>query len=287
MPEAPMPGAQPDLAHAPGVPLTVTLLGTGTSTGVPVIGCACAVCTSADPRDRRLRASAHVVAHAAAGPVHLQIDAGPDLRRQALAHGLAAVDAVLVTHEHFDHVVGLDDLRPFFFANRRAAPVLAPPSAARALRAMFGYIFEDGTYPGVSRLELREVDPTGGAIAVESRGGSGARVAVEPIPAMHGALPIVGWRVGAFAYLTDVSAVPEASVARLAGVDTLVLDGLRPEPHPSHLSFDEAVEVAARIGARETWLTHLTHLVPHADVEARLPDGVRPAYDGLVLNVGG
>ena len=265
------------------VPLTVTLLGTGTSTGVPVLGCTCAVCTSPDPRDRRLRTSAHVVAQTDAGPVRLQIDAGPDFRRQALRAGLTDVDAVLVTHEHFDHVTGLDDLRPVFFRNRTPAPVLADARTGAFLRQMFGYIFEDGTYPGVSRLALQEVETE--PVRVASRSLPGASVEGVPVPVMHGALPILGWRVGRFAYLTDTSAIPDASLALLDGVDTLVLDGLRPEPHPTHFTFAEAAEAAARIGARQTWLTHLTHLVAHADVEAMLPEGVRPAYDGLVLDV--
>lgn len=266
--------------------VAATLLGTGTSTGVPLLGCDCAVCTSDDPRDARLRTSAHVVAHTEAGPVHLQIDAGPDFRQQALRAGLATSDALLVTHEHFDHVTGLDDLRPFFFRNPAPMPVHAGTRTAATLEQMFAYIFRDGTYPGVSRLVLQpvgaEADPT--PFTVVSRSGSGAAVAVVPIPAFHGDLPILGFRVGPFAYLTDVSRVPEASRVLLAGVDTLVLDGLRPHPHPTHFSFAEAVEEAARIGARDTVLTHVSHNARHADVA--LPDGVRLGYDGLVLEAG-
>ena len=261
-----------------------TLLGTGTSVGVPVIGCGCAVCTSADPRDARTRTSAHVVAHTEAGPVHLQIDAGPDFRRQALDHGVEHVDAVLVTHEHFDHVVGLDDLRPFFFRDRSPVPVLAPPRTADALGEMFRYIFRDGTYPGVSRLELHAAE---GPAIVASRTAPEATVEVVPVPAMHGDLPIVGWRVGPLAYLTDVSALPDESVALVRGVDVLVLDGLRPKPHPTHLSFGEAAALAARVGARETWLVHLTHNVLHRDADAMLPAGVRVGYDGLAIDAEG
>ena len=260
-----------------------TLLGTGTSVGVPIIGCDCAVCTSADPRDTRLRTSAHVVAHTEAGPVHLQIDAGPDFRRQALAHNIRDVDALLVTHAHFDHVMGLDDLRPFFFRDRTPIPVLTGADTAEALETMFSYIFRDGTYPGVSRLALQPVDsPTRAA----SRSNPAAHVDIVPVPVMHGEAPILGWRIGDFAYLTDVSRVPEASFALLEGVEVLVLDGLRPEPHPTHLSFGEAVEVARRIGARETWLVHMTHNVLHADADASLPDGIRLGFDGLRLHAG-
>ena len=265
----------------PAPALTVTLLGTGTSTGVPVLGCGCAVCSSDDPRDARLRTSAHVVAHAPEGDVHLQIDAGPDFRAQALRHRITEVDALLVTHGHFDHVVGLDDLRPLFFSNRAPIPVYAQPSTAETLYGMFRYVF-DRAYPGASLLDLHPVE---GPFAVASRSHAGARVEVVPIPAPHGATAVLGFRIGRLGYLTDVSAVPPEALAALDGVNALVLDGLRPEPHPTHLSFDEAAAVAAEVGARETWLVHVTHSVRHAD--ATLPDGVRLAYDGLVLEVAG
>ena len=264
-------------------PLTVTLLGTGTSTGVPVLGCDCAVCTSDDPRDQRLRTSAHVVAHTEAGDVHLQIDAGPDFRRQALRDSVTEVDALLVTHEHFDHVAGLDDLRPLFFRNRAPIPVYARAGTADALHAMFRYVF-DRTYPGASLLDLHRVD---GPFVVTSRSAPEAAVEVVPIVAPHGPSEVLGFRLGAFAYLTDVSAVSDDVADRLGGVETLVLDGLRPDPHPTHLSFDEAAEAAARIGARETWLIHVTHAVRHTEAERGLPEGVRLGYDGLVLTVPG
>ncbi len=273
------------MSTAAGPRLSVTLLGTGTSTGVPVIGCRCRVCTSADPRDTRTRCAAHVVAHDDAGPVHLQLDAGPDFRQQALAADLAAVDAVLVTHAHFDHVMGLDDLRPFFFNNPRPIPVFADPGAAETLRGMFAYVFRDGSYPGVSKLALREVG--GEPFIVESREPDGARVEVIPVPAFHGRLPVLGYRVGRFAYVTDVSRIPEASFALLGGLDTLVVDGLRREPHETHFSLDEAAAAARRVGARQAYLLHMTHTVLHAEEDARLPDGVNLAYDGLTFEVGG
>ena len=158
--------------------VTATLLGTGTSTGVPIVGCGCAVCTSDDPRDARLRTSAHLVAHTEAGPVHVQIDTGPDFRQQALRYGVSAVDALIVTHHHFDHVVGLDDLRPFFFVNRRPVPVHATPVSGAVLRGMFGYVF-DRTYPGSSLLDLYETDGVT-PFVVESRSGSGAAPGLRP-----------------------------------------------------------------------------------------------------------
>ena len=261
--------------------VTATLLGTGTSTGVPILGCRCRVCTSDDPRDARLRTSAHVVADTAAGPVHIQIDTGPDFRQQALRSGVTAVDALVVTHHHFDHVVGLDDLRPLFFVNRRPIPVVATAESAAVLRGMFGYVF-DRTYPGASLLDLPETDGAA-PFVVESRSGSGAAVEVTPVSGRHGRIGVTGVRIGPFAYLTDVNAVPDATVEALRGVGALVLDGLRPEPHPTHLSFGEATRVAQRVGARETWLVHMTHAVTHAEGDALLPPGVRLGYDGLVI----
>ncbi|HEX8298911.1 MAG TPA: MBL fold metallo-hydrolase [Rubricoccaceae bacterium] len=261
--------------------VTATLLGTGTSTGVPIIGCRCTVCTSEDPRDARTRTSAHVVAHTAAGDVHLQIDAGPDFRVQALREGITAVDALVVTHHHFDHVVGLDDLRPFFFDNRTPAPVWALPASGVVLREMFGYVF-DRAYPGSSLLDLHETDGRT-PFVVQSRDGSGAAVRVTPVVGRHGRIDVMGIRIGGFAYLTDVKTVPDETIDALHGVDVLVLDGLRPESHPTHLSFAEAAEVAARVGAAETWFVHMTHAVTHAEGDALLPPGVRLAYDGLVL----
>ncbi len=261
--------------------VTATLLGTGTSTGVPIIGCRCAVCTSGDPRDARTRTSAHVVAHTAAGDVHIQIDAGPDFRVQALRAGIEAVDALVVTHHHFDHVVGLDDLRPFFYVNKTPAPVWALPASGVVLQEMFGYIF-DRAYPGSSVLDLHASDGRT-PFVVRSRTSPDAAVTVTPVLGHHGRVDVMGVRIGAFAYLTDVKAVPDATVEALQGVTTLVLDGLRPESHPTHLSFEEAAAVAARVGAAETWFVHMTHAVTHAEGDALLPPGVRLAYDGLVL----
>ena len=252
--------------------VTGTLLGTGTSTGVPVIGCSCRVCTSEDPRDRRLRCSCIVEAEG----VRLLIDAGPDFRRQALDFDVPDVDAVLITHHHFDHVVGLDDLRPFLFGGRPRIPIYAMPSSANVLASMFSYIFRDGSYPGVPRLELKEIR---GPFSVKARE-SDADVRVRPIPAVHGSLDILGFRIGGFAYLTDVSDIPEASLELLGDLDVLVLDALRERPHPMHLTLDDAQAYARRIGARRTLFTHMTHDILHAEVEARLPDGMELGFDG-------
>ena len=255
-------------------PVRVTLLGTGTSTGIPVIGCACRVCRSPDARDARTRCACYVEA----GGVHLVIDTGPDLRRQALREGIARVDAVLFTHHHFDHIAGLDDLRPFLFDNRTPIPCYARPNTADVLRDMFRYIFDDGSYPGVPQLDLR---PVGGPFRVRSRYDAARSALVEPVDVFHGDLPLYGYRIGRFAYLTDTSRIPEASFARLHDLDVLVLDALRHKPHETHFTIEEAVEVARRIGARQTYFVHMTHSVLHAEEDACLPAGINLGYDGL------
>ncbi len=270
----------------PAPALRVTLLGTGTSTGVPVIGCRCRVCTSDDPRDTRTRCAAHVEIQTPAGPLHFVIDTGPDFRQQALRHAIPRVDAVLFTHHHFDHVVGIDDLRPYFFDNRAPIPCYADAGTAATLRQMFQYIF-DRTYPGASLLELHEVE---GPFTVRGRYEPAAAVEVVPLRAFHGALPVLGYRIGRFAYLTDVSRVPEETLAQLDGLDVLVLDALRRTPHPTHFSIGEAVAVAERVGARQTYFTHMTHNVLHAEEDALLEREAGPTvalgYDGLTFEAG-
>lgn len=258
--------------------MRITLLGTGTSTGIPVIGCSCRVCRSPDPRDNRTRCACLVESDG----VHVVIDVGPDFRRQALREELTRVDAVLLTHNHFDHVVGLDDLRPFFFDNPTPIPCYAREDTAAIVRRMFDYIFADGSYPGVPKLELHEID---GPFDVHSRYETGRALHVVPVEAYHGRLPLYGYRIGDFAYLTDVSLIPESSFALLEGLDALVLDALRHEPHRSHFTIDEAIEAAHRIGARETYFIHMTHSILHAEEEAYLPPGMHLAYDGLTLEL--
>jgi phosphoribosyl 1,2-cyclic phosphate phosphodiesterase len=258
----------------------ITLLGTGTSTGIPIIGCDCEVCTSVDPRDRRTRCSALVQSDG----LSILIDAGPDFRAQALRERIGGLDAVLFTHHHFDHVVGLDDLRPFLFRNRRAIPCFADATTAPVLRRSFSYIFDDGSYPGVPNLTLNEF---AGPFSVQSRAGDSASVKVTPVPLLHGDLPVTGYRIGNLAYLTDVSTIPQASFDLLSGVDVLVIDALRRRPHPTHFSVDEALEAATRIGARETRLIHLTHSMLHAREDALMPTGVRLGYDGERLTARG
>lgn len=260
--------------------LRATLLGTGTSTGIPIPGCDCEVCRSSDPRDKRLRCACYI----RTGDLGLLIDTGPDLRQQCLTYDIRRLDAVLYTHEHFDHVAGLDDLRPFLIWNRTPLPCYASKHTCSELRRRYDYIFVDGSYPGVPRLDLREAE---GAFEATSRYENGGSVRVEMVPAFHGDLPITGYRIGAFAYMTDVSALPEVAFEMLEGLEVLVLSALRRTPHPTHFSFEEAVDAARRIGAQNTYFIHMTHSVLHARDEPALPDGIGLGYDGMVLEVGG
>lgn len=270
-PKTPMPSSSPRMR--------VTLLGTGTSTGVPIIGCACRVCRSTDARDHRTRCACHVDL----GGLSVIIDTGPDFRRQALRETITRVDAVLFTHHHFDHIVGMDDLRPYFFENRRPIPCYARPTTAAVLRRMFPYIFDrDGSYASAPKLDLCAVEAP---FEVASRYEPRPPVRVTPIEVVHGDMPLYGYRLGRFAYLTDTNHIPEASYAHLDGLDVLVLDALRHEPHPTHFTIDEAVAAARRIAARQTYLIHMTHSILHAEEDARLPDGIALGYDGLSFNV--
>ena len=263
--------------------MNVTLLGTGTSTGIPVIGCECRVCLSEDPRDKRMRCACYIEV---AG-LHILIDAGPDFRTQALRANLKKMDAVLLTHHHFDHVVGLDDLRPYFFNNRAPIPCFAHSETADTLRKMFWYIFEDGSYPGVSKLELHEVD---GPFEVRSRYDAcpphgTSTVPVIPVHAFHGKLPVLGYRIGNFAYLTDTSNIPAESMALLQGLDVLVLDALRHEPHRTHFTISRAIKVARELNPRQTYFIHMAHSLLHEEEDATLPERMALGYDGLTFSV--
>lgn len=257
--------------------MRLTFLGTGTSFGVPQVGCQCRTCTSPDPRDRRNRASALVET---AGRL-LLIDTGPELRLQLIGAGVERVDAVLYTHAHADHVHGIDDLRALSLRlGGTGLPVYGPAATLGELRQRFGYIF-DGVpaRPGTSKpeLALRPLEP-GVEVAI-------AGVAVRPIELPHGDQTVFGYRFGRLAYVTDVKAVPPAARALLQDLDVLVLNALLSRPHPLHLSVPEAIAVARDVGARRTWLTHLSHEVPHAELAAGLPEGIAPAYDGLVVDI--
>ena len=255
--------------------LELTFLGTGTSNGIPVIGCDCAVCRSADPRDRRSRSSAAIRDNER---VYL-IDTATELRCQALATGLSQVDAVLMTHAHADHTGGFDDLRRFNELMGRHLPVYANAITAAMLRERYAYAFVDQYpfYGGKPDLTLHQVD---GPFTPFDR-------EIVPIPVWHGRLPILGYRLGPVAYITDAKLIPDASLDRLHGLELLVLNGLRDRPHPTHLSVAEAVEIIELVRPRRALLTHLSHELSHEAASRLVPPGVAIAYDGLTARAGG
>ena len=245
-------------------------LGTGTSHGVPMIGCDCAVCQSADPRDKRCRSS---ILLGMDDGLNVLVDTTPDLRMQALRSGLRQVDAILYTHAHADHLMGLDDVRRFNALSKKTMPVYGDAATLADIRRTFGYVFS--TEPthggGVPNLQLW---PIGGPFCL-------GRQEVVPVPVKHGPWDVLGFRMGTFAYLTDCSAIPDRSMAMLSGVRTVVLDALRRRPHPTHFTLDQAIEMSRRIGATETYFTHIAHDLGHAAVSSGLPAGMALAWDGL------
>ena len=263
--------------------MRVTVLGSGTSHGVPAIGCDCEVCRSPDPRDKRTRPSILIeigpgAVPAFAGAVRsILIDTSTDLRTQALAAGLRRVDAILFTHAHADHVFGLDDVRRFNQIQKGAIACFADGDTLASLRSMFAYVFEPpkqigGGLPQLSLFRIAGPFLLGGA-------------EILPVPLFHGKLPVLGFRIGSFAYLTDCNRIPDESLALLGGVRTLIIDALRMRPHSTHFSVAEATAMAARIGAERAFFTHISHDLGHVATNASLPDGVQLAYDGLVLEI--
>jgi len=247
--------------------------------GVPTLGCSCAVCTSDDPHDRRLRPSLLLRWQVGGRERVVVIDTGPDFREQALRNGLTRVDAVFYTHGHADHILGLDDLRPLSFTVFREGeliPLYASEQTAEVLKRMYDYTFSpDATYPNRARLRIERLEERTTVHGVK----------FLRVPVLHGEQEITGFRFGRTAYLTDVSAIPEASFALLEGLDCVILSALRHKPHPNHATVEQAVEWATRIGARQTWFTHIAHDLGHKATNRTLPEGVALAYDGLAFPV--
>lgn len=251
--------------------MKITILGSGTSTGVPMVGCHCQVCDSTDPRDKRTRASILVEC----GDQRILVDTSTDLRRQALREGIPHVDAVLLTHTHADHIHGIDDLRGFHFLHRRIIPCYGSPETMRKVTTSFAYIFDGLCSEGYSPL----LEPFTVEDAFELFGCS-----IVPVPIMHGSFKATGYRFENAAYLTDCSAIPDSSMALLQGLDLLIIDALRYSPHPNHYNIEGALQVVQALRPRRTLLTHLTHEVHQRD-GARLPPGVEFAYDGLSVEL--
>lgn len=250
--------------------MNIIFLGTGTSQGVPVIGCDCHVCISADPRDKRLRPALLLESDEA----RVVIDCGPDFRQQMLRTEVKGIDAIVITHEHNDHVIGIDDVRPFNFMQQKDMPVYATRAVMKELENRFAYAFAAERYPGSPRIHLEAIDKN-------SRFQIGD-LDFRPIEVMHGKLPVLGFRIGDFAYLTDMKTIAAQEASKLAGVDTLVVNALHHTPHHSHLSLNEALEFIAEINPRRAFLTHMSHRMGrHGEVSADLPANVAFAYDGL------
>ena len=251
--------------------MKVIFLGTGTSCGVPTIGCQCHTCTSPDPHDKRLRCSALVETP----QTRLLIDCGPDFREQIMPHPFRRIDGILITHAHYDHMGGMDDIRPY--CQFGEINVYADPIARKGMLEMLPYCFAEHRYPGVPAIQLHEIHKHEQLTIGD--------IAIMPFEVMHHDLPILGYRIGSLAYITDMKSIDEKEMDYINGADTLVVNALRQKPHHSHQTLEEAVRFAKRVGARQTWLIHSSHDIGrHAEVNASLPASIQLAYDGQVIN---
>jgi phosphoribosyl 1,2-cyclic phosphate phosphodiesterase len=251
--------------------LKITFLGTGTSQGVPVIGCECEVCRSLDYRNKRLRVSVLIEID----DWNLVIDTGPDFRQQMLRERVSKLDAVLLTHSHKDHIAGLDDVRAFNFLQARGMPIYGTAATLEQVKKEFYYAFENEKYPGTPILQLHEIDEK----EFEFNG-----IRITPLPVFHLRMPVLGFRIGDFSYITDANVIPEGTLTKLKGTKVLALNALQKEKHISHFNLEEAVIQAKKIGAEQTYFTHISHKMGlHQSVSKELTDGLALAYDGLTL----
>ncbi len=250
--------------------MRVTFLGTGTSRGIPVVGCDCRVCASSHPKNKRSRTSVLIESGA-----RVVVDTSVDFRMQMLRHRVRRLDAIVYTHHHVDHILGLDDVYPFNIWSRKAMPVYGSPVTLKELKTTFRYLFSENSLLSIPRVKLI---PINGSFRI-------ADLKFEPVEALHGNLRVLGFRLGQFAYLTDVSYIPEASLNKLMDLEILVLDGLRYKSHPTHFSLSEAAETARLVGAKQSYLVHMCHDVDHDEGNQVLPDSVNLAYDGLALEL--
>ena len=249
----------------------LTFLGTGTSQGVPMIGCGCKVCHSKDPRDQRLRSSV-LVEHEG---LTILVDAGPDFRQQMLRSGVTHLDAIILTHNHKDHTGGLDDIRAFNYLEKKASQIYCEKYVEESLRMEYSYAFAEVKYPGAPEWDVHIIDEKPFRIN---------GVEIVPIRGMHYKLPVLGFRFGNIAYCTDMNHIPEEEFSKLDGLDHFIINTVRYGKHISHFSLEEAVAIAQKVGAKHSWLTHLSHQLPcYIDLASELPEGISPAYDGLVI----
>jgi phosphoribosyl 1,2-cyclic phosphate phosphodiesterase len=253
--------------------LKITFLGTGTSQGVPVIGCRCEVCGSLDFRDKRLRTSIHLQVDGKS----IVVDTGPDFRQQMLRENIRDIDAVIYTHEHKDHTAGLDDIRPFNFMHQKDMPLFGRKQVLDQIRQEFAYIFENHTYPGVPKV--KQIEITNSPFEVEG-------VHITPIDLLHHKLPVFGFRIKDFTYITDANKITDQELEKVKGSKVMVVNALRLKPHISHFTLDEAVELVEKIQPEKAYFTHISHqLGPHGKVDKLLPPNIRLAYDGLKLEL--
>ena len=253
--------------------MKITFLGTGTSQGIPVIGCDCPVCRSVDFRDKRLRSSIHIETDG----ISFVIDTGPDFRQQALRAPIRKLDAVLYTHAHKDHTAGMDEIRSFNFLQKKDMPIYGQAEVIDQLKREFAYVFAEHKYPGVPSVLVNTIDKS--PFSIEG-------VNITPIEVMHYRLPVLGFRVGDLTYITDAKTISDAEMEKIKGSEVLILNALQKQPHISHMTLEEAIALAEEIGARHTYFTHISHrLGLHKEVDAALPDGMSLAYDGLKIEL--
>lgn len=260
--------------------MKITVLGSGTSQGIPIVGCKCAACTSSDPRDKRLRVSVFIETDIKIidKPLRILIDTSPDFRQQMLVNDITDIDAVLYTHYHIDHIMGLDDIRQINQLHRKHVELYANTETACKLRQAFSYIFDENTYKGggIPLVNLHEIDLNPFDVLGQN---------VIPIEYKHGPTTVYGFRIGDFAYLTDCNFIPESEFRKLEGLKVLIIDALRYRKHETHYSVDEAIAVSQRINAGHTYFTHMTHDIVHSEASSKLPAGIEFAYDGLSFEI--